>query len=217
MKFHKTIFFLLFFSSYYCKSQHKENNQKINFSLFASTGRSTFYSNPSAPSKFPTLEMRFGGGIIKPLTKHIELKSRLTFGVKFKREAFNSPNLVIVGPPFMQLDDVSSNRNHYFFEIPLILQFNFPHPKIGMSLGFNYRFFFPNNESVDFLTNRREIGILPGISYRIDSKIEIGVDYFFGLTEMYSASGTIDNQDVSVQTHNRFAQIRFSYLINKTK
>jgi hypothetical protein len=216
MKHHKIIFFIIL-SSYYCKGQNQDDHHKIKFMAFASTGRSTFYSNPSASSKFPTFELRFGGGVIKQLTKTIELKSRLTFGVKFKRDAFNSSNLVIVGPPFMELDDVASNRNHYFMEIPLIVQFNIPHPKIGLSVGLNYRFFLPNNESVDFLTNRREIGILPGISYRVSPKFEIGIDYFFGLTEMYNAAGTIDNQEVNIETYNRFSQIRFLYIIGKSK
>lgn len=79
------------------------------------------------------------------MTKDIQLKSGLAFGVKVKREAFNSSNLVIIGPPFMELDEFASNRNHYFMEIPLILQYNLPHPKIGLSLGISYRFFFPNN------------------------------------------------------------------------
>lgn len=214
MKLHKvTIAFI--FISHFCSAQNQDNDRKIKITAFTSVGQSTFYSNPSAPSKFPTLELRFGAGIIKPLTKNIQLKSRLTFGVKFKREAFNSSNLVIVGPPFMELDEVASNRNHYFMEIPLILQFNLPHPKIGLSLGFNYRFFFPYNESVDFLTNKREIGILPGISYHFSPRFEVGFDYFFGLTEVYNASGTIDNQEVNIDVHNRFAQVRFSYLISK--
>ena len=76
-------------------------------------------------------------------------------GIKVKREAFNKPGQAYtVGPPFLKLDEVASNRNHYFVEVPLLLQFNLPHLELGLRAGVNYRSFLANTKAVDFLTGR---------------------------------------------------------------
>ena len=209
-----TIIILISYCGYAQSQDSNGSSKKIRFTAFASGGRSIFFTNPSAPSKFPTLELRLGAGIIKPLGKNVELRSRLSFGAKFKREAINRPGQpYIIGPPFTPLDELASNRNYYFIEIPLAIQFNLPHPKIGLSFGLNYRFFLPHNKSVDFLANRRELGILPGITYRLSDKVHIGFDYCFGLTKIFSAAGQVDNKDVTINMRNQFAQIRFDYAL----
>lgn len=208
-------------SIFFCfRSEAQEPNldKRVHYSVFAGVGRSTFVSDPAAPSKFPTLEVRLGAGLIKPIGNNIELRSRLAFGVKFKREPFNEPGQpYVIGPPFMGLDELASNRNHYFFEIPLMVQFNLPHPKLGFSLGGNYRHFLPHNESVDFLTNRREIGIILGASYRLNNRLDVGLDYYFGLSKIYSSSGLIDNQEFTLDAYNQFGQIRFEYYLTRNK
>lgn len=192
--------------------------KKVRYNFFAGVGRSTFVSGPAAPSKFPTLEVRLAGGLIKPIGRNVELRSRLAFGVKFKQEPYNEPGQpYVIGPPFMGLDELASNRNHYFFEIPLIVQFNLPHPKLGFSFGGNYRHFLPHNESVDFLTNRRELGIILGASYRLTNSLDVGLDYYFGLSKIYSSSGLIDIQEFTLDAYNQFAQIRFEYYLNRNR
>ncbi|HPH45579.1 MAG TPA: hypothetical protein PLJ60_11145 [Chryseolinea sp.] len=194
------------------------SNNKIIYTGFFSVGRSTFKSSLSAPSAFPTLELRMGAGISKSLGEIIELRSRLAFGVKFKREAYNKPGQsYVIGPPFMELDEVSSSRNHYFLEIPLVIQFNLPHPKLGFNIGANYRFFLPNNSDVDFLTNRSDLGIITGLTYRGFGRLEIGMDYYFGITKLYSSAGTIDTTEFELNTRNQFAQIRIEYALRKKK
>ncbi len=107
---HLTIIIALLISALTVLGQPKEgdgSNNKIRYSGFFSVGRSTFKSSVSAPSTFPTLELRMGAGISKSLGKVIELRSRLAFGVKFKREAYNKPGQpYVIGPPFMELDEV---------------------------------------------------------------------------------------------------------------
>ena len=214
---HLTIITTFLISALTALGQHEEvsnSNNKIKYTGIFSVGRSTFKSSTSAPSTFPTLELRMGAGISKPLGKVIELRSRLAFGVKFKREAYNKPGQpYVIGPPFLELDEVASNRNHYFLEIPLVVQFNLPHPKLGFNMGVNYRFFFPYNKDVDFLTNKSDVGIITGISYRGFDRLEIGFDYYFGITKLYSSSGTVDTTEFTFNTRNQFAQIRIEYAL----
>jgi len=199
-------------------SQTTEISKNINRTIirgFTSVGQSTFRTNISSPTKFPTTEIRFGIGASIKLTSIIDLSSRFTFGVKVKREAFNNNQYVTVGPPFMELDYVASYRNHYFIEIPLLVNANLPGEKIGIQTGLNYRFFVPNNDAVDFLTNRGEMGLITGAYYNITDKLRIGGNYTFGLTKIYSAGGTIDSQEFDLTVKNQFYQLTIEYLIRR--
>jgi len=213
-----TLFFAVILNFQGNTQNFETNDARMRFTAVTSVGQSIFVSDPSAPSKFPTLEMRLGGGIVKPIGKKFELRSRFTFGVKFKREPFNQPGQpYIIGPPFMALDKLASNRNYYFIELPVAIQFNLPHPKLGFSLGVNYRHFLPHNESSDYSMNRREWGIISGISYHLNNKLHVGLDYYFGLTKIFSSAGLIDNQDFTMDTRNQFFQLRFEYELHKKK
>lgn len=189
----------------------KSDDKKFTFNSFVAVGRSTFATNISAPSKFPTLEMRLGAGVVRKLNETFDLRTRLTFGVKFKREGFNNAGVAVVGPPFMELDDLSSDRNHFFYEVPLILQANLKHPSIGFTLGVNYRRFFPNNSDVDALTARGDLGILGGANYRVNEKISIGVDYCVGLTNIIVTSGSVDSNSYTLTAKNNFGQLILEY------
>jgi len=182
---------------------------------FTSVGQSTFRTSISSPTKFPTTEIRVGIGASIKLIPMIDLSSRFTLGVKVKREAFNNNQYVTVGPPFMELDYVASYRNHYFIEIPLLVNVNLPGEKVGIQTGLNYRFFFPNNDAVDFLTNRGELGLIAGAYYNVTDKLRIGGSYTFGLTTTYSVGGIIDSQDVDMTVKNNFYQLTIEYLIRK--
>ncbi len=74
-------------------------------------------------------------------------------------------------------------------------------------------FSFPYNKDVDFLTNKNDIGIITGISYRGFNRLEIGFDYYFGITKLYSSSGTVDSTEFTFNTRNQFAQIRIEYAL----
>jgi hypothetical protein len=221
----RVIISILFFSliiSYHGNSQNLETNDtRLKFTAFTSIGRSIIISDPSAPSKFPALELRIGGGIIKPIGRNIELRSRLAFGIKFKREPFNVDGQpYLIGPPFYALDELSSNRNYCFIEIPLTIQANLPHPKLGLSFGLNYRHFLAYDEPDShspYSPNRHEVGIIPGITYRANNKLHIGLDYYFGLTKTYSTGGLIDNQEFMMDAVNQFVQVRFDYIFHNKK
>ena len=193
------------------QSNLSASDKRISVNGFFAIGRSTFNSSPSAPSKFPTLEMRAGVGAAKSLGETFELRTRLNFGVKFKREPFNEEGSVVVGPPFMDLDELASDRNHFFYEIPLLLQANLKHPQIGLRFGCNYRRFFPDNSDVDALTARGDFGLLAGASYRLRQKMSLGFEYCYGLTKIISSGGTVDGSEYHLDVRNNFAQVVLEY------
>jgi hypothetical protein len=193
------------------------SNNKLRFTSSIGFGQSTFAFNIPAPSKFTTPEFKLGLGIIKPISKFLEVKSGISFGIKIKREPYNklTPQgylLVVTSPAFINTDELASKRNHYFLEIPLLFQFNFPHPKLGLRSGVNSRFWQPNNSDVDLLTARPELGILVGAYYRLNYKFNIGLDYYYGLTKMDKSSYTINTSPpFTFIMYNRFLQMNLEY------
>lgn len=190
-------------------------NRKLQVTGFAAIGRGIFKANPSAPSRFPTLELRVGAGVIKPVGKRFEIQSRLVLGEKFKREPYNKPGQgYTVDVPFDHLDELASKYSYYFIEVPIILQYNLPRPKLGISFGLNYRSFYPT-EDPSYSPMRNEIGLLPGGVFRINDRMRAGIEYYFGLTIVDGASGLIDNQPFEMKARNQFGQIKFEYIFKQ--
>lgn len=207
------ILLISFFSVYLVEAQENDIKQKtIDVSSYLALGWSQFRTTPSAPSDFPTFEFRLGPAVTIPVSSKFEISSRFLFGAKLKREAYNKQGQgYTIPPPFLELDEVASSRNHYFIEIPLIFQFNLPNPKLSIYAGGNYRFWMPNNSDVDFLTNRGEFDLLMGISYPIANKFKVGGEYFFGVTKVYNSSGTIDGIDSDLRVSNTAFQLYVQY------
>jgi len=195
--------------------------KKIKFSASAGIARSTFDFNVPSPSKFAAPEFRLGLRVTKPISKVFEVKSGLSFGVKVKREAYNKTDsagsFVVVTPPmFMNTDELASKRNHYFLEIPLLLQIHFDHPALGFRTGLNTRFWQPNNSDVDLLTARPELGAMAGAFFRINRKVDVGVDYYYGITKIDYSSYAIDSSPPSdFIMRNRFLQLTVDYTFSK--
>jgi hypothetical protein len=94
-----------------------DSTGRVRLNLFIASGSSHFKSSPSGPSKFSSLELRTGITIKYALGNSWNIVTRPALGIKFKREAFNKYGQgYIIGPPFLTLDEVASNRNHYFFD-----------------------------------------------------------------------------------------------------
>ncbi len=182
------------------------------FGLMAAVGQGHYNMSHAGPSKFPSLEVRVGGSVEYRLADNFFVEGNANFGVRAKREPFNKPGQPYAfGAPFSSLDEVSSSRDHYFYEIPLRLVYLFPHPKIGIKAGMNYRFFFPNNDDVDFLTNRGEFGIIGGLFYRLNHKMNVGVDGYHGLTQIYSSRVQTNGYEADFIIRNQFLQAYIQY------
>ncbi len=129
---------------------------KLPIIAYASVGQSLFKCDPSGPepSKFPTMDIRVGAGTSYRFSDYFEARTRFVFGLKRKRESVNTPGQpVVIGSPYFSLDETAVN-DHYFWEVPLLLQVDLPHPQIGFRVGPSFRSFFPNNDNVCLLTAR---------------------------------------------------------------
>lgn len=204
--------FLLFYPPCIAQASNVIIEKKVRYARFFGIARSSFDVNnlPSSPS-YASLEVRLGYGIVKPIGKYFELKSGLNLGLKAKRKSyFFGPSKQFAYEPWvmLSLDEAASNRNHFFAEIPLALQFNPPRTRIGLKGGLNFRTWAPNNNSVDALTARQEIGVLGGISYNLIKRINIGVEHYYGLTDILNGSYPGNNTHLmKYQVRNQFTQI----------
>jgi len=184
----------------------------LRYTRALSMARSTFDVTgfPSSPD-YASLELRLGAGIVKPIGKYFDLKSGVHLGLKVKRKSyFFGPSKQFTSEPWVMrsLDEAASSRNHLFVEIPLTLQYNVPKTGIRLKGGLNFRFWAPNNDSVDVLTARPEMGMLGGVSYNLIKGINISLEHYYGLTNILSGSYFINNsQLIEYTVRNQFTQI----------
>jgi len=183
-------------------------NKKLRHTRALSIARSTFDVTgfPSSPD-YASLELRLGAGIVKPIGKYFDLKSGVYLGLKMKRKSYYfGPSKQYTYEPWVHpgLDETASSRNHIVVDIPFTLQFKPPKTKLGLSAGLNARCWAPNNANVDVLTARPELGLLGGVSHKLVKAINIGFDYYHGLTDIYG--GNI-SQSGEFHVRNQFIQL----------
>jgi hypothetical protein len=202
------------------QESNKPKKSKAYYSVFAGAGRSVFQSSIEGPTKFPTPEFRLGGSVGIPLNKHFELISRLDFGIKVKRESPNQPRqFVQFAGLFMDQEEMTS-RNHYFFEIPLMIQYRLAKPKLNLGAGLNYRSFFYVNSPddrlrFDPLSGKKEFGAIGRISYRVNTKITLGLEQYFAINVLYGVAGVYDTEEYEMTVRNRFTQFTVEYRLSK--
>ena len=209
-----------------------EPNRKIKFSLIGGITRSTFVYDRHTPSAitFPTTELRIGMGVTKPIVKNLELKSALILGLKIKRRPYFENSNYYLGGMLGMLDETVSNHHHLFFEIPLVLQYNFSKTVFGMPnfvglrLGVNYRLFFrhsPNDfrysADDDLLNGTKELGVLIGCNFNITKKISVALEYGIGITKIGDMFVYDANRNLSYNSYarNNFIQLKMEYRLKK--
>lgn len=188
--------------------QNSTNTSDIQFHGFAGIGRATIETNISAPTKFPALEIKIGAGISKPLNESLALSSRLAFGSRLKRKSDMSARH---DGRFTILDEHASERNHYFIEIPLLLQYHFSRAGLGLRAGGNFKQYLSSNSTnrPDMISGKSEFGIIGGAAYSLTDRINIGIEYHAGLTKIYKGGGTIDGRNYALTGRNHLAQLVF--------
>lgn len=206
-----TILFLLTWQLSFAQISNVINDKKFRHTRFLSVARSSFDVNgfPSSPS-YSSLEFRLGVGIVKSLGAYFELKSGLNLGLKVKRKSyFFGPLMQFTYEPWVMpsLDETASGRNHLYADIPLALQCNLLKTRIGLKGGLNFRLWAPNDASVDVLTAKPEVGMHGGISYHLAKGISIGVEHYYGLTDILNRSYFRDNPYVHYRVRNQSTQI----------
>jgi hypothetical protein len=207
-----TVSFL--FISQLCLGQilNSDFNKKLRYTRALSIARSTFVVTglPSSPD-YASLELRLGAGIVKPIGKYFDFKSGVYLGLKIKRQSyFFGLSKQFTKEPWVlrALDEAASSRNHFLIDIPFALQFNPLKTKLGLRAGLNTRLWAPNNDNVDVLTARPEIGLLGGVSHKLVKALNIGFDYYHGLTDIYSGS---ISQSGEFHVRNQFIQLTLEH------
>ncbi len=208
------IFLLPFLAYAQSEEAPKTEARSYDFNVFLGIGRGTFETNREAPSKFPTLETRLGIGIIRPILNHLSLKIRPTLGIKFKRKSH------ITVPRFdprehMVVDDMASQANRAFLEIPLLLQYHVQRIPLNFAAGINARTFFSSDRSWDYLSGKSEVGMMTGAYYRITPKLNIGLDYYYGLTRFFRGSVGNGTESYNLDIRNNFLQLSLEFDISR--
>lgn len=212
----------------------EEPNRKIKFSLSGGIARSTFvYGKHSIDFNFPTAELRLGMGLSKVMLRNFEIKSGLSIGVKLKRKPDPNPNRD-PAQIYAGLDGVVSGLNHWFYEIPLLFQYNFNKEIMGqpnffgIRTGVNYRLFWDREANVqgfDFFQNLSEFGVIIGANLNISKRINLGIDYCMGITKIFGAAiftgDPLANPPVAptllydFYARNNFIQLKMEYRLKK--
>lgn len=205
IRFFTIVFFFIFSYAVDAQTVQETKPGKYDLFAFAGIGRATVQTNLSAPDNFSAGEFRLGVGLSRSISKAFELRSRLTFGGRLKRDA--GP-YALSDSRFNTIDENTSNRNHYFMELPLFLQFNLANPSIGFRAGGNYRQYFPASPT-DAYSGQSEFGIITGIYCRLNDRINLGLDYYFGLTKMFNGGGISEGEEYNLIGRNHFAQLTF--------
>ncbi|MCE7865143.1 MAG: hypothetical protein DYG99_16540 [Bacteroidetes bacterium CHB5] len=185
--------------------QEDVSRRKINFFLVGGIARSIFEVDIPA-SKFATPEFRLGVGASKYIGR-FEFKPSVLMGLKGTRPSYKIGQVYTQpGVPLLKLNDASSNRNHFVVDVPILFQYDLTNPDIGFRLGFNSRFWAPNNQSIDILTAKQEIGLLAGSCVNLKN-FSVGLDFYYGLTKIHGGSITYNGEFYTFEVINIYSQI----------
>ena len=197
-------------------AQKQEDSSRTisRFSIISTFGSSSFIISLPA-TDFASLEARLGAGYTTYLSRKLDMIISTQLGVKFKRESYlNGQFYSQPGIPLFSVNETASNRNHWFVELPVLLQYNFRHPRLSIRGGMSLKSWFPNNDDVDMLTATQEVGGVCGIQYRTKRKINFGVEYYESITKILSGSMSYNNGNVfDYEIRNRSLYCNLTYLL----
>jgi hypothetical protein len=208
------IFFLSFaFITGYTQNLRQAQHYNREWVVSGSWGQSQFISNAfKARSAFPTIEGRVGLAISKPFKQKVKFILSLNIGAKFKGDRMYPPGSTPPGTsirltsPFNELEEAVNSNNHYFLEVPVVLQYSLFRERISVRAGGSIRHFVANNGyqdssgqinyGPDFFSNLDEFIIMSTVAVKIVKKICLTGSYYRGLTKIYGMSGIINQVQV---------------------
>lgn len=193
------------------QTQNIDRTTESKYSFSGGMGVSFFnYDTKVIEQKFASPSFRAGIATHKKISRYLFLKYGFNLGIKLK----TTPLYTDYSPsPLFKLDQTNSAKNHYFFEVPLTLNYN--SKKIGINAGVMYRSFlqFDNIKYVNYYT-ANAVGLIPGVSYKINNKMTIGAEYYVGLIKFYQgydfdkSGGTIN-----YVVRNHYAMLTLDYAL----
>ena len=173
--------------------------------------------------RFASPNFRIGLMASKPISEKLALNAGLRVGLSMKRETLyeESRRTRMVRPyTFFNLDDGVSSANLYCIEIPMALQYTKGKTKIA--IGGLYRYFISGVPvgtvgPVGF-NYGSDLGITSSLSYEINDKIGIGLEYYVG--SKVFARGLVHNdfgELIFYEARNRLAHITLGYKLKSRK
>ncbi len=196
-----------------CSAQKngRRSYDKISYAVLLSGGRSVFNVHGSSYSpRYPTVELRAGGVLIKPLGNQLKLRAGVEVSFKRKRDSyFYGPGGIYTRQRNvnLMLDDASSKRHHVSVNIPLQFDYQLPYLNWSVGGGACARFWNFQKGYIDGLASRKEWGIRSAIYRKISPRLNAGADFYWGLSTIYFGSSRI-------KVTNQFMQLRVEYLFN---
>ena len=195
------------------QTQNIDRTTESKYSFSGGMGVAFFYYDTKViKQKFASPSFRAGIATYKKISRNLFLKYGFNLGVKLKTTPLYTTMYAL---PLFKLDQTNSAKNHYFFEVPLTLQYNYK--KIGISAGVMYRSFlqFDNIKYINYYT-ANDIGLIPGVSYRINNKVKIGAEYYVGLIKFYQGAA-FDNSHgtINYEVRNHYAMLTLDYALRK--
>lgn len=176
---------------------------------------------PSSPN-YSSAEGFAGARATKPIGDVFGIMSGLSLGVKFARP----PYFRYFTPPHgglytrepganWTLDQSTSVKNGYYLSIPFALTANV-YRSLSVYGGISGRFWWHKRHDEpqqDVLSGREEVGILFGASYKLIKRLNIGLEGYGGLINIYNSSYTQPGTSKMIHTSvtNQYAMISLGY------
>lgn len=151
-----------------------------------------FQADVNVPQKFHTMELKFGVCLIKPLSEHFDLRSRIGYGIKFRRTPDNRlPQLMpgkeerIIREIRHSTNEAFATQNSDFVDFPIILHYKVG-SRLGVEIGFNYRlyYWFYDNPYLSF-----NYGPQLNLTYDVN-KFSVFCGYTLGLKRLLGGGGS---------------------------
>lgn len=186
---------------------------KWTFNVVAGIGRARFETKRILVEDYPTLEVRLGCQVSRVLFRRMRVTSGMNFCFRSKRESHFRNNVYHGrGMPLLFLDETASEKNHTACEVPLMVGGTVRRTATTINAGLMSRFWAPNNLAGDALKSQTEFGYLAGISQRILSRLSLGIDFYWGITNL---NHVYVNGAQPVRMTNQFAEVSAVYAFGK--
>jgi len=187
-------------------------SKSIQAAIFLGGGRSFFATNVlKSRTRYPTPEYRLGVRMSKPLNHLFEVEARPALGIKMNSKIQNTLT------PFEFLEQATRNK-YLFIEVPLLLGYNVT-KRIGIKSGGNARMFLQSkDEQYGFLSNKFDFGIIGGANIEISKKLNVGIEYLYGITRVYQVyyyNADLQPDTGTLTVRNRLLQIALEYRLGR--
>lgn len=188
-------------------------SRKWQYSITAGAGYSYYhYTSNAIHEKFAAPEFRAGINFRKPLSEKISINSGLRLGIRLRTARVYQPNEYMNGlqRSLGSLDETSSKEDHYFFEIPLNVQYKYRNFRFGAGVVYRNLVQFDDTKYVNYMSTS-DVGITPSVTYRLTTKLGIGAEYYIGTIRFFEGWSRDSGNDIYIKARNRFAQLFITY------